>query len=395
MISGPQGKPLVVTSRATTSLKVSKKTGPITGPLPRPSVGFWQNLRARWGLKSTQKVVMLRSLSVMFRSGVNIDRALDILSSQQENPQLAQALNQIAARVREGRFLSNAMQNFSWLFSNTQVALVAVGEKTGCLDRVLHEIAGLEERQNELSRKLRSSLVMPILISSLCVVMVALAPPILFKPLFQLMKESGASLSWPTQILLVASDAIRSPLSYLSALGALIMGLKGLHLYQTQKEFRRKVLTALHRLPIPKLAHLWRLASLTQFAQSLKTTLLVGIPLLAALKMASESTDDPVFEEDASQVIEAVKNGATLSQAMKGLPSFPSGFALAIGAGEESGSIGAILDNLVQLYSLELETSIEVFTKALEPFMLAVVGGVVCFTVVATMLPMLKIIETL
>jgi type IV pilus assembly protein PilC len=247
----------------------------------------------RWSVNSQERVVMLRSLSTMFASGLTLDRSIEILARQQANPKFGQALDQISSRIREGRFLSNALANYPWLFSETQVTLVSVGEKTGSLQKVLGMLATLEERQTNLQMKLKNSLVMPLLISSLCVVMVAVAPPLLFKPLFELMKGSGAQLSWPSQLLLLFSDCIRSPISYAALFCLGLMLLNVYRLYLVNAEFRARVYGWLRR--VPALGATLRLVSLTRFCQTLEATLSVGLPLLASLKLSGRSTGDPVL----------------------------------------------------------------------------------------------------
>jgi type II secretory pathway component PulF len=347
----------------------------------------------RWSVNSQERVVMLRSLSTMFASGLTLDRSIEILARQQANPKFGQALDQISSRIREGRFLSNALANYPWLFSETQVTLVSVGEKTGSLQKVLGMLATLEERQTNLQMKLKNSLVMPLLISSLCVVMVAVAPPLLFKPLFELMKGSGAQLSWPSQLLLLFSDCIRSPISYAALFCLGLMLLNVYRLYLVNAEFRARVYGWLRR--VPALGATLRLVSLTRFCQTLEATLSVGLPLLASLKLSGRSTGDPVFEKDVNWLAEAVKDGCSMCHSMEGLASFPRSFAQSIGAAEESGSLTDMLSTLGGLYQIELDSNIEVLMKLIEPLMLMLIGAIVCFTIVATMLPMLKLVETL
>ena len=64
-------------------------------------------------------------------------------------------------------------------------------------------------------------------------------------------------------------------------------------------------------------------------------------------------------------------------------------------AGEESGKLGDMLESMARMYQVDLEHGLEVLTKSLEPLMLGFVGCIVAFTVVATMLPMLKVMDSL
>lgn len=353
----------------------------------------WKDLSSYWAVSGQERALFFRSLATMFQAGCNLDRSLSMLAEQQPNPKLAQAAGQLAQKVQSGRYLSNAMAQLPWAFSQTHIRLMAVGEKTGQLALVLSQLAELEERQTEISLKVRTSLTMPLIVCSLCLVMVALAPPLLFRGIFDILRETGGALPWPTRVLTLFSDGLRHPLAYL-VLAALALG-GALLLFKiwSHPPWKKRCLRLLHRLPLvgPTL----KLVSLTRFAQNLYVTHHVGLPILQGLEYSSQATDDPCLIEDIAWVMEQVKEGEMLGQTLQHSGGFPSAFCQAIHAGEESGSLDDMLQSMAGMYRVDLEHNLELMTKSLEPVMLAIVGSIVGFTVVATLLPMLKVIESL
>lgn len=329
----------------------------------------------------------------MFGSGVPLNRALSMLAEQQANPSLARACADLADKVSSGRYLSNAMSQQNWVFSQMHVRLVAVGEKTGQMAASLSQLADLEERQLQIEMKVRGSLTVPLLVCGFCLIMVTLAPPLLFRPLLTMLAENGAEMPLPTKILVVFSDAIRNPLSYVLAL---VLGAIFLLGAQTQWSHPMRRVTWTRRFQaLPVVGPILRLVSLTRFAQTFYILNHVGVPILQCLDYASQATADPSLIEDVKGVMERVREGDLLGASLEQSGGFPGTFCQSVGAGEESGKLGDMLESMARMYQVDLEHGLEVMTKSLEPLLLGFVGGVVAFTVVATMLPMLKVMDTL
>jgi type IV pilus assembly protein PilC len=62
-----------------------------------------------------------------------------------------------------------------------------------------------------------------------------------------------------------------------------------------------------------------------------------------------------------------------------------------IGAGEESGKLGEVLDEVSEYYSRELKSVIKNVTAMIEPLMIIVMGGVVGFIAMSIILPIFKL----
>ena len=353
----------------------------------------WAYLKSFFAVSGQERALLFRSLAVMFHSGVSLDRSLAMLGEQQPNATLAAACRELAHKIQSGRYLSNAMAQIPLVFSTMHIRLVAVGEKTGQLALVLNQLADLEERQLQIEMKVRNSLTVPVMVSSLCVLMVALAPPLLFRGIFEMLKDTGAAMPWPTQILVTLSDAIRNPLFYVAVM--VLAGLAGAGWSKVQRTPRLRLMWLRRVQSLPVVGPTLQLISLTRFSQTLYVMNYVGVPILQSLEFSSQSTNDQALIQSVEGVIEQVKEGIMIGQALQNSGGFPAAFCQAVVAGEESGSLSDMLESMSRLYQVELEHNLELMTKSLEPIMLGFVGAIVAFTVVATLLPMLKVMESL
>lgn len=349
--------------------------------------------RAIWSVNGQDRAILMRCLATTLGSGVGVDRSLDLLSEQTENPDLREACAGMAKLVRSGMYLSVAMGKFPWAFTNLQRRLVQVGERTGALVQVLTRLSIYEEKQVELALKVRSSLTMPILVCILCIGLVVFIPPFLFQGLFRMLQDSNASMPWPTQLLMTFSNLLRSWGFYVFA----VMALAGLVSFairaRRDRGIRRSLMTFM--LNVPGLGQTVRLIAVCRFLQSLETMVRVGLPIMVAMEMAGNATENVVLEDALKVGIAQIKEGSEISAGLHATGFFPITVVHSVQVGEQSGKLADMLESLTRLYQVEVDASFDALSKSIEPFVLSIIGAIVGFTVIATMLPMIKLIQNL
>lgn len=346
-----------------------------------------------WQVSGQERAFLFRSLGVMFNSGCSLVHALDMLGQQLQNRVLAESCANLARQLQGGHYLSNAMQKLPWAFTPVQISMIQIGEKSGQLAQVLLKLADHEERQLELKLKVRNALTMPLIICSVCLLMVLVIPPLLFGGIFQILRETGGQLPPATRLLMGFNRFLCSGLCPLFALLLLLGGAALLHHWRRSPEFQVAVQRRL--LKVAGLGTVLRLMWLTRFAGAFETLIEVGVGVLPALKLAGQACDCAYLRQGLEAVAEQVREGESLADSFAAFDFFPPAFVQSLAAGEESGRLTRMVASLGQLYRVELEHALDLLSKSLEPIVLGLVGGIVCFVVVATLAPMLKLVESL
>jgi type II secretory pathway component PulF len=112
---------------------------------------------------------MARALSVLLLGGVSVLEALAVVRDVVGNEVLAQALDEVRQRVREGERLADHLRR-SGVFPPLLTRLAAVGEETGSLPQALTTVADTLDLEVDSSLKALVSLLEPALILSLGIV---------------------------------------------------------------------------------------------------------------------------------------------------------------------------------------------------------------------------------
>lgn len=132
-----------------------------------------------------------------------------------------------------------------------------------------------------------------------------------------------------------------------------------------------------------------------RFARALELQLHVGESPLVGLTMACGASGNPLLDESSDDIVSALKSGETLVDSLKGCGFFPRTFLDLVRAGEESAQLPEMLGRSAAMYETDLDQAIDRFTALLEPLIMLVMGSIVGVVVIATMLPMMTLIQNL
>lgn len=332
---------------------------------------------------------MLRSLATLMAAGIPIGRALDVLAKQADEKSMGDVCRLALTIVEGGQPLSAALYKSSPAFSIFQLRLIRVGEASGQLVHVLQQVAAFEERQRALRMRVLSVLTYPLALFAFCMVMMLVGVPLLLKGQLQLIQELGAEPPLLTRILFAVTDV--RVLLVLVAIPLLVGPVLVSHLRTPAGQLSLYKLL----LRLPRFGILVRMLAAARFAQALALQLRVGLGLLEAVPNAISVSGNPVLEDHLPTLMAAIKDGRTLALSLELTRFFPKGFLLTLKAGEASGSLPDTLDWLARLYQIELEALLEMTAAALEPVLMMLMGVAGAFVALGTLLPMVRVIQTL
>jgi len=336
--------------------------------------------------------VFARQFATMTASGMSLLRSLAILEEQTSAPPLKKALGEVRADVSGGVSLSAAMGKHEKVFPRLMVAMIRAGEAGGMIDRALEQIADSLEKDSALRGKIKSALTYPAIV--LCFTFVLIAGVLIFiVPIFEAMfKSLGGELPAITQFLVTASHNMWwiGPLFLILAIGGSITYKKRA---RESAEFRLTVDKLKLRMPV--FGTLFQKLAMSRFARNLGLLLNVGVPVMQALAVVGETTGNEVINIAMKDVQAAVRDGNTMSSALRHHDVFPAMVTQMIEVGEESGQISQMLDKVADFYDREVDSAAESLTASIEPIMVLVMGAVVGGMVICLYLPMFTIYQNI
>jgi general secretion pathway protein F len=207
----------------------------------------------------------------------------------------------------------------------------------------------------------------------------------------RLFVEMNRELPGPTRFLIAVSDFTRAySVVLVGVLCAGVIALVALYRSGAGKTWIDRVVL---RLPLfgPLLFRL-ELARLTRTLGALMKS---GLPVIPAMEITQRVIQNSLIAKAMDDIKEAVHQGDNIADAVRTTGLFPPVVYHLIATGQMSGNIEDGLIEIAEMYDAEVETAVRTLTSLLEPAILLLMGGIVAFIVLAILLPVFEINQTL
>jgi general secretion pathway protein F/type IV pilus assembly protein PilC len=169
----------------------------------------------------------------------------------------------------------------------------------------------------------------------------------------------------------------------------------GFALSQYVKTEKGKRTADLVKIKTPLLGSVFLNLAVSRFCRVLGTLLKNGVPLLKSLEISRQAAGNLILAEAVEQASEQISAGERLAKQLEKSGHFPQTVVEMMSIAEESNT----LDNVLVSISDNLEKTtfrrLEIVVRLLEPFMLLLLAGMVMFVVLALMLPIFNMSNSL
>jgi len=343
-------------------------------------------------VNSLDRVLITRHLALLLRSGVNVDRALDIISRQVEKNFLKKVMQDVLSSVRKGESLASAMGKHEAVFPRRYVAMVQWGEAGGALSDSLDQLATQLEHDRKLLAKVKGALTYPALIFSVMIVVGVLMSIIVLPQLTGIVESFDMELPLPTKIFIAVASFMTNYALYVLPAIVILGAIFALFL---RSKIVRPYLHAFF-LFVPIFGNIVKMVNLARMNRALSSLVHSGIPLTDALAIASDILGNEKYKEVIKNSIGEVKKGVQFSVSIRSQKKlFPSMEVDMIQVGEESGKLSDVLMYLAKFYEGEVNNATKNMAQLIEPIMLVVVGIVVGGIVFAVLMPIYQLSESI
>jgi type IV pilus assembly protein PilC len=326
-------------------------------------------------------------LAVMIRAGISIRAAIEGIADQVENPKFKKMLVQMKKDVESGKQFSDALMRYPKTFSPLYINMVKASELSGGFSKMLDRIATYLSQQIETMSMVRGAMIYPGIIGTMAVSTTIFLLTFVLPRFMVIFKGKEAALPAPTKILLAMSDfMVNYWYILLFALGAGIWGF----VLMIRTDWGR-IWWDKAKLSVPLFKKLFRALYISRGLHTMGELINAGVPMLDTIAITSEISGNMLYKRMWRAVYTAVKQGKKISSPLQKSPLLPRSVVQMISAGEESGKLGEVLDEVSDFYSRELKAVIKGVTAMIEPLMIVLMGSVVGFIAMSIILPIFKL----
>ena len=332
-----------------------------------------------------------RRLADLSGAGLPLDRVLQVVAEQSENPTLTAVAEEALGDVRSGVPVSQALARHPKFFPEVYTQTLRAGEASGQFAEVAARLADFQEKEVTRRSQITSALVYPTLLATTAVGVVIFLLTFVVPRLSGVFKDLGSSLPITTKMLLASTD-------FLTKNWVLVIGM----IIGATVSYRVWAMTpggALTRdrilLNLPVVGPVIKKATVSRFARVLGTLVYGGVPILEALDIAGLSAGNRVFRQSSREVEEEVRAGRPIADALRDAGTFPPVLTHMVAIGEETGDLPKMLDRVSDSLDFEVDTGMRRLVSLVEPVIVLTMGAFVGFVVLSVMLPIFQAQETI
>lgn len=307
-------------------------------------------------LKRAEVILFTEELSDMLGAGLQLEPALKSMENRQELGSLKAVSIRIREVVRDGVNFSVALRKVSPSFGPLYCSLAAAGEASGALDTILKRQAHYLKTLAELQSRLILAMIYPAFL-----ILVGLGVAIVFittliPQLTDLIKNTpGGKIPFAIQMMMSFADFVKA---WWIVITLAIVGAGLFFKAWTDNEDNKPRWDEM-KLNIPLIGAVISSRFYVQFLETMANLVGNGLPLLRALELSRDATQNHSLRGNLNNVIDQVGDGRAFSKAMIRSDSFPPLLIDMIAVGEQTGKIDQSLRRAAERFDKELDKDLQ------------------------------------
>ncbi|MCP4524005.1 MAG: type II secretion system F family protein [Candidatus Gracilibacteria bacterium] len=341
-------------------------------------------------VKTKEKVLFYRLLATMTNAGMTVLKSLIVIEKQEKNPALKQILGRFCQELRDGKNLSECLALYPSSFSEAEIGIISSGEKTGKLNESLSELSSQIEKVESISGKLKSAMMYPMFIMIIVVGVIGVMMVVVVPRLLEIFGEDQAGLPASTQLLITISDIFSN--YWMAMIGGFFLFVIAVKVWKKTPNGRYIFDNIM--LKVPVFGQINKKLTLSKFARVFSGLLGSGVSIVECLKITSVAVGNEVYKQRLLLLGNDVQQGIKIWESLDGDKLFPDMMVQMIQVGEQTAKLDQTVIKVADFYDEQVDNTISIINKLLEPFIIVFLAVVVGFIAVAIMQPIMTMADT-
>jgi type IV pilus assembly protein PilC len=320
----------------------------------------------------------------MQNAGVPLLDCLSDIRDTSENTRMRDMMSEIHRDVSEGASLSEAMAKHPKIFSNLHLSLIKAGEDTGDLTSSYRQLVHFLKWIDEMQSKIKKATTYPIILLAVVMLTIVVMMGFVVPQIVGFIANLDQELPFYTVALINTSWFFQN--YWWAALGVpVILAVLVILLRKFSADFAYHFDGFILNLPV--FGVIIRKISIARYAQTFGALFASGIDVISGLKSARQTVDNLVLITALESVERYVQSGSPLSESFNACGEFPSMVVRMLKIGEESGNLTAVLSQVSEFYTKDVDEAISALIAMIEPALTALLGGMILWIAVAVFGP--------
>lgn len=338
------------------------------------------------------KILFYESIANLLEGGITILWALKGLSSRTRPWIFRDTVDNTIFFIESGDSLNIAMRKFPDFYNEKEVAIVESGEQTGMLKDSFQAIAFELRSQEDLRRKVIGAMTYPLVILfflalALIVVMTYVVPQIM-----PIIAEMNATPSFSTRSLIAVSNFLRNHFILLiMVIIASSLIFRGYIMTETGRRWFDKI-----KLYAPIIGPVYKNYLVVQVMSTYQLLASSGVSIVKTLRLTGSASGNTEVGNMYTYMADEISKWKKVSEAMMEIDKngyfFSSDIVQMIESAEKTSTVHQTSRKIAEQYRREVDASLGVMVKLIEPVALLMAGVFVMWFAIAIFASIMQVV---
>jgi len=344
------------------------------------------------GISRRELINFTFQMQQLTKSGVSILEGLGDLRDSIPNGRMREVLSGIGDEIKGGKTFSEALAEFPEIFDTVYITLVKVGEETGRIPEVLHDMAETLKWHDELIAHTKKIMIYPAFVTVVIVAVVSYLMIFLVPELIPFIEELGGVIPMHTRALIATSWFLGH--FWYVVFGLPIILYVSIHMAANRKPAVRLFIDKL-KLKLYIFGPIILKTNLARFSNYFAMMYSSGLTVLDSLKISELLMGNAVLTESIINIREKIADGGQISESFATSEIYPPLVIRMLKVGENTGALDDALLNISYFYNREVKESVDKMEVAMTPILTIIMGGIMMWIMSAVLGPIYDSLTTI
>ncbi len=340
-------------------------------------------------VKTKEKVIFYRLLSTMTNAWMTLVKSMQVLEKQEKNQVFKAILWRFSSELKEWKNLSECLEMFPSSFTEAEMWIIKSWEKTGQLNNVLNDLAEQIEKVESLNWKIKSAMMYPMFIIVVVIGVIWVMMTMIVPKLLDIFDDKSV-LPASTKALMATSDIFRDYWLLFIVIGVIFY----IFIKLWRKTPDGKYMYDNIVMKVPVFWWITRKLILSKFARVFSWLTSSWVSVVESLKITSTAVWNEVYKQRLLLLAEDIWSWIKMWESLDGDKLFPEMMVQMIQVWEQTAKLDQTILKIADFYDDEVDNTIWVLNKLLEPFIIVTLAVIVWFIAMAIMQPIMNLADT-
>jgi len=341
-------------------------------------------------LSSVELSLLCHQMALVFQSGANPVEGLPLLAEDISHPELKAALKSISESIIDGMTMYQAF-SLDGSFPDYMLQMIKIGEATGTLDTVMENLSEYYETEAELNKRVRNAVTYPAVLAVLMIGVICLMVLKVIPMFGEIVAGLGGQVPKEAAYLFQFTANLQKVLLIIAAIAVPVILLLSIF-FKTPSGSRIFDRIKVHN---PISGSLYKKIIASRLGLGLSLTTRSGMHLVDGFNIVKGLMRNRYVSAKLDEASRKISEGESLSDAIRNTGIFPAMFVKMLRTGERSGNIEGMIGKISRVYGKEAETSLQRFSRLIEPALVSVLSVVLAALILSVLLPLISMMSSI